>query len=824
MRLNPWESLSQTQQSEHDAPSMRLNGLLDQKLFMFADKKHKNNIKVPETYVISSLIETASPSIRSGALASDNDAEDLSSEHNLFTPTRNVFVSDSSSLDSSESTKSENSQLFVPPRMEHFHSKNTSSSNDFYVWENPSYLVKNLDTGESYHVDEMDHFYSLASLDAVSRQAHLCESNWGQKNDASLDSASDKQEECCSVGQERDTSPEKEEEVSYPFYLLSLYTADETTEFEIEELIEEDGFVPALRARSHRYCGETEVAQGMRCQQPDCRVWHSRASGFCPTHEIAAKEEEDSRAQTLYLIPKGARADFVKISGHGFAYDVSNRLYTVYAIEMRCPQSGANWVIYRRYQEFKALYSCLRPMGLRIPTLPPKKLLGSFEPDFIAKRQESLTEWLKSLLSYDRVDDCTKNPHLIDQVRKFLTFKADQPPLLLSSNPPRQSRLFGMSVTVVYDDSKESQDGSIKQQVTLQDFKMLQVIGRGSFGIVVLVGHRDTKKLKQVEHTRTERRVLGYTKHPFIVGLHYAFQTPRRLYFVLDYCPGGELFYHLSRMKKLPEHMACFYAAQITLALEHLHAAGVVYRDLKPENILLTKEGNVKLADFGLAKEGIHDGVYGTNSLCGTPEYLPPEILDRMGHGTAVDWWNLGMVLYEMLTGLPPWYTNDRKKLFERLRSARLQFPPYVSRQAESIIRQLLNRNPKERLGANGCSEVKNHPFFEDIDWEKLLRKEIQPPFRPCHTAMNDGEAPLNFDSEFTRLPLPSADPSTYAHDTFEGEDKCQDNMTSKNDSTAHRILSLQSDPNTFAGFTYENPSLLESITNSFGCEEKPPK
>nr|CCA21231.1 protein kinase putative [Albugo laibachii Nc14] len=823
MRLNAWESLSQTQQTEEDAPSMRLNGLLDQDLFMVTEKKHEHNRKPHGSF--SPLIKPASPSIRNQALASDH--QDRDHAELLYPPTRNFFVSDSSSLDSSESTKSETSQKFAPPYMERFSSKNANSA-DFFVWENPSYLVKNLDTGESYHVEEMDHIYTLASLDAVSRQAHLCERNSGLE-DVSSDSV---QEEGPGFG--KDDSLAEREEVAYPFHLLSLYTADETTEFEIEELVEKEGFVPSLRARSHRYC-EPESAQGMRCQQLDCRVWHSRASGFCPTHEIAAKEEEDSRAQTLYLIPKGARAEFVKISGHGFAYDVSNRLYTVYAIEMRCPQSGATWVIYRRYQEFKALYNCLRPMGLRIPSLPPKKLLGSFEPEFIVKRQEHLTEWLKSLLSYDRVDDSSKNPHFIDQVRKFLTYKADQPPLLLSNTPPRQSRLFGVPVTVVYDDSKEAPDG-MKQQVTLQDFKMLQVIGRGSFGIVVLVGHRDTKKLyamkilskenimkrKQVEHTRTERRVLGYTKHPFIVGLHYAFQTPRRLYFVLDYCPGGELFYHLSRMKKLPEHMACFYAAQITLALEHLHATGVVYRDLKPENILLTKEGDVKLADFGLAKEGIHDGVYGTNSLCGTPEYLPPEILDRMGHGTAVDWWNLGMVLYEMLTGLPPWYTNDRKKLFERLRSARLQFPPYVSRHAESIIRQLLNRNPKERLGANGCSDVKTHPFFEDIDWDKLLRKEIQPPFRPCHTAMNNGEAPLNFDSEFTRLPLPSADPSTYAH--AEGDEDGVDNATPKSEFPTRKSLSRPSDSHIFAGFTYENPSLLESIVNSSSPEEKPLK
>jgi serine/threonine protein kinase len=139
-------------------------------------------------------------------------------------------------------------------------------------------------------------------------------------------------------------------------------------------------------------------------------------------------------------------------------------------------------------------------------------------------------------------------------------------------------------------------------------------------------------------------------------------------------------------MKKFPEHMARFYSAEITLALDTMHEHGVVYRDLKPENILLDGEGHIKLADFGLAKEGVHEAAEGAHSLCGTPEYLSPEVLDRQGHGTAVDWWNLGMVLYEMLTGLPPWYTTDRDKLFERLRSAPLKFPFYVSRPAASII------------------------------------------------------------------------------------------------------------------------------------------
>ncbi|EQC34148.1 AGC protein kinase [Saprolegnia diclina VS20] len=603
-----------------------------------------------------------------------------------------------------------------------------------------AYLVKDLDSGQSYRVEEIDQQY--VTLEAM------------------------------------------KEKLSESHDLLALYSADATTEVEIENTSDSDkddddpGYVEEVDVVKHR------TSELQPCQFAGCTLFHTRRSGYCETHEVRAKEEEDSRAQALYLIPLGRQASFVEMKGHSFVEDSMFRLYTVFTVVLRCGES--TWSVYRRYREFTALYDKLklRPR-LRLPTLPPKKIIGSFEPEFLARRQYELGQWLDQLLTYEPLSNAT-NPHECDEVVRFLTWKADQPPF-----PVEQPADF-----------LNLQDSSSNApRVNLTDFKMIQVIGRGSFGKVVLVGHHATKKLyamkmlnkanivkrKQVEHTRTERRVLGYTKHPFIVGLHFAFQTPQRLYFVLDYCPGGELFYHLTRMKKLPEHMACYYAAEITLALEHLHGLGVVYRDLKPENILLTKEGHVKLADFGLAKEGITDGVYGTNSLCGTPEYLPPEILDRLGHGTAVDWWNLGMVLYEMLTGLPPWYTNDRQKLFDRLRSARLHFPPYVSRRAEGLIRALLNRNPAERLGARGAAEVKAHPFFESIEWDDLLALKMPPPFRPCRATTTD-DTPLNFEAEFTRLPLPSVE-------VVDKETKQK----------------ARANSDTFSGFAYENPDAMQS-------------
>merc|ERR1712232_1235222 len=201
----------------------------------------------------------------------------------------------------------------------------------------------------------------------------------------------------------------------------------------------------------------------------------------------------------------------------------------------------------------------------------------------------------------------------------------------------------------------------------------------------------------QVEHTKSERKVLEVASHPFIVTLHYAFQTPKKLYMVLEYCPGGELFFHLSRAGRFSEARCKFYSSEILLAVEYLHRLNIIYRDLKPENILLDAQGHVKLTDFGLSKEGIQDN-FSAKSMCGTPEYLAPEILDKRGHGRAVDWYSTGALMYEMLTGLPPFYTRNRDKLFEAIRKGELNYPPYVAPVAKGVLQSLLLRDPSKRL------------------------------------------------------------------------------------------------------------------------------
>jgi len=239
-------------------------------------------------------------------------------------------------------------------------------------------------------------------------------------------------------------------------------------------------------------------------------------------------------------------------------------------------------------------------------------------------------------------------------------------------------------------------------------------------------------KRRQIERTKTERRVLAVANHPFIMKLHFAFQNTEKLYLVLDYCPGGELFFHLCKHRRFPERVARFYAAELLLAIGHLHSIGIIYRDLKPENVLLDAEGHVKLGDFGLAKDEIRHFTKGATSMCGTPEYMAPEVLLQRGHGFCVDYWGLGMLLYEMFTGLPPWYTTDKVKLFKRLKHAALVLPTYIGVDSCSFVRALLEREPSKRLGCKGLESCKSHVFFSSVHWANLEARKLTPPIRPC--------------------------------------------------------------------------------------------
>lgn len=301
------------------------------------------------------------------------------------------------------------------------------------------------------------------------------------------------------------------------------------------------------------------------------------------------------------------------------------------------------------------------------------------------------------------------------------------------------------------------------QHLTIDSFELLKVIGKGSFGKVMQVRKRDTLRIyalktirkshivarSEVTHTLAERTVLAKVNNPFIVPLKFSFQSPEKLYLVLAFVNGGELFHHLQREGKFNETRSRFYTAELLCALEHLHSFNVIYRDLKPENILLDYTGHIALCDFGLCKLNMSEKDT-TNTFCGTPEYLAPELLSGHGYTKCVDWWTLGVLLYEMLTGLPPFYDENTNEMYRKILQNPLRFPEEVGADARSLLTQLLDRDPARRLGVNGAQEIKNHPFFKVIDWKKLLQKKIQPPFKPAVASAIDTS---NFDSEFTAEP-----------------------------------------------------------------------
>eukprot|EP00347_Sterkiella_histriomuscorum_P001664 403371145 len=315
-----------------------------------------------------------------------------------------------------------------------------------------------------------------------------------------------------------------------------------------------------------------------------------------------------------------------------------------------------------------------------------------------------------------------------------------------------------------------------QNRISKDDFKIVKVIGRGTFGKVFMVQKKDTQqvyamkvlKKEQINarnlriKTKSEREILEKIRNPFIVDLHYAFQTLDKLYFIMDFLNGGELFWHLRKDLKFSEKRARFYAAEIILALECLHSNGIIYRDLKPENIILDSEGHLKITDFGLSKQGLQreGDEMKTYSFCGTPEYLAPEIITGQGHDKSCDWWSLGALIYEMLSGRPPHYQKNRKQMMTDIVEKRIEMKQYFSVEAKSLLNGLLDKDPIRRLGASeeDASELKRHPWFVKINWEKLAKKQIEPPFQPMVTSSSDTR---NIDKMFLNEP-PRDTPQQY--------------------------------------------------------------
>lgn len=317
---------------------------------------------------------------------------------------------------------------------------------------------------------------------------------------------------------------------------------------------------------------------------------------------------------------------------------------------------------------------------------------------------------------------------------------------------------------------ENGENGDVKllqtKRMGLDEFNFIKVLGKGSFGKVMLAELKGkdevyaVKVLKKdvilqdddVDCTMTEKRILALArKHPYLTQLYCCFQTKDRLFFVMEYVNGGDLMFQIQRSRKFDEPRSRFYAAEVTSALMFLHQHGVIYRDLKLDNILLDAEGHCKLADFGMCKEGILNGVT-TTTFCGTPDYIAPEILQELEYGPSVDWWALGVLMYEMMAGQPPFEADNEDDLFESILHDDVLYPVWLSKEAVSILKAFMTKNPNKRLGciaAQGLEEaIKQHAFFKEIDWILLEEKKIKPPFKPRIKTKRDVN---NFDQDFTR-------------------------------------------------------------------------
>lgn len=403
---------------------------------------------------------------------------------------------------------------------------------------------------------------------------------------------------------------------------------------------------------------------------------------------------------------------------------------------------------------------------------------------------------------------CT-NEHVEPIIKERDTLNGEAPPEVLPPAPDYPADLpepcDQVAVEAVPNVEEQLEPGT-QRQYSLDDFELIRVIGRGSYAKVLMVELKKTKRVyamkvikkalvtddEDIDWVQTEKHVFETaSNHPFLVGLHSCFQTPSRLFFVIEFVRGGDLMFHMQRQRRLPEEHARFYAAEISLALNFLHEKGIIYRDLKLDNVLLDHEGHIKLTDYGMCKEGIRPGDT-TGTFCGTPNYIAPEILRGEEYGFSVDWWALGVLLYEMLAGRSPFDIagasenpdqNTEDYLFQVILEKTIRIPRSLSVKAASVLKGFLNKNPADRLGCHRESafmDIVNHPFFKSIDWELLEQKQVTPPFKP---RLDFDKDLANFPPEFTEEPVA---------------------LTPDDDRVIEKI-----DQSEFEGFEYVNPLLM---------------
>jgi len=300
--------------------------------------------------------------------------------------------------------------------------------------------------------------------------------------------------------------------------------------------------------------------------------------------------------------------------------------------------------------------------------------------------------------------------------------------------------------------------------VKITDFNMHNTLGTGTFGRVRLCGLKgevyamkilqksEEIRLNQQEHICSDRKILAAIDHPFIVILYRTFQDRHHVHMLLEYVNGGEVFSHLRNAGRFSREFTKFYTGQIVLVLQYLHDMNIVYRDLKPENLLIAHNGYLKITDFGFAKE-LHQDTW---TLCGTPEYLAPEIIQSKGHGLAVDWWALGILTYEMLCGYPPFYDENPFGIYQKILVGKVDFPRYFDEFAKDIVKRLLTADKLQRLGgvqAGGAADIRRHKFFRGVDWNALGNCSIQAPIVPQVSSALDTHYFEEYDEDDDKPP-----------------------------------------------------------------------
>eukprot|EP00475_Leptophrys_vorax_P001014 TRINITY_DN10531_c1_g1_i1.p1 TRINITY_DN10531_c1_g1~~TRINITY_DN10531_c1_g1_i1.p1 ORF type:complete len:586 (+),score=176.51 TRINITY_DN10531_c1_g1_i1:22-1758(+) len=334
-----------------------------------------------------------------------------------------------------------------------------------------------------------------------------------------------------------------------------------------------------------------------------------------------------------------------------------------------------------------------------------------------------------------------------------------------------RNSLFHFKLLRPRDSSNKEFKAHEDDQLTVDDFQLLKVLGKGAFGKVILARRKDNEKIYAIKilkksaitspyqetQVMLERHVLATMKHPFLMQLRFAFQTKEKLYFGTDFYKGGDLFFHLKKVKTFTEEQARFIIAEVALGLGHLHAHNFIYRDLKSENILLDNTGHICITDFGLTAQLNEADQGDLKTVCGTPDFVAPEMLTRAGYGKAVDWWALGILLYELTVGQSPFYSENINKMYDKIKWATvIQYPSTMSEDCKSLIDALMHKNPEKRLGFShrDVEEIKEHPFFKDVNWDGLLAKEVESPIR-VGAGKSDDDTSM-FDDEHLNAPIDS--------------------------------------------------------------------